>query len=133
MIANTENNNNTECYICLDNINFNENDFLELNCCKNNLHLKCLKEWCTKNNTSKCFICNQTNEIYKELAHNSSILNNIHYVQTHPTHPTYPIHPTHPIYPTHPIHIIYIQNKLTGVVLCFFFVIINLFVYLSEL
>ena len=28
----TTNNESNECYICLDTINLNENDFLELNC-----------------------------------------------------------------------------------------------------
>jgi len=114
---------NNECYICLDNINLNDNDFLELNCCKNNVHFKCLTQWYIKNNTTNCFICNQTNEICKELVNNS------HYIQIHP------IHPIHPIYPTQPNPIIYTKNKLTALIVCYivnFFILINLIIMLYS-
>ena len=117
----------TECYICLDTINLNENDFLELNCCKNNVHLKCLKEWCVKNNTSNCFICNQTNDIFKELGQNSTFLNNIHYIQIDP------IHTTHSIHFPQQNPVIYTQKKIVALTICYmvnFFVLLNLIIIL---
>lgn len=147
---------NNECYICLDNINLNDNDFLELNCCKNNVHFNCLTQWYIKNNTTNCFICNQTNEICKEL------VNNENYIQIHPIHPINPIdpihpinpinpvHPIHPINPVHPIHtinpinpihqtqltpIVYTKNKLTALIICYiinFFILINLIIILYS-
>ena len=126
---------NNECYICLDNINLNDNDFLELNCCKNNVHFNCLTQWYIKNNTTNCFICNQTNEICKEL------VNNENYIQIHPIHPINPIHPIDPIHPINPIHqtqltpIVYTKNKLTALIICYiinFFILINLIIILYS-
>jgi hypothetical protein len=114
-----------ECYICLENINLTENDFLELNCCKNNVHLKCLTQWCIKNNTSNCFICNQTNEIFKELPHNSTILNNSHCIQIYPIQQ---IQFPQPNPQPNPIPITYTKNKLIGLIICYiinFFILIN--------
>lgn len=117
-----------ECFICLDNINLNENDFLELNCCKNNVHLKCLTQWYIKNNTSNCFICNQTNEICNELRHNSTSLNNSHYIQIYPIQQIQPIH-SNPN--PNPNPIIYTKNKLTALIICYivnFFILLNLII-----
>lgn len=120
----TTNNEPNECYICLDTINLNENNFLELNCCKNNVHLNCLKQWYIKNNTSNCFICNQTNEICKELTHTSTTINNIHYIQIQPIHSNSTPNPN-------PNPIIYTKNKLTALIICYivnFFILLNLII-----
>ena len=53
----TNNENINECYICLDNIHLNENDFLELNCCKNNICLDCAIKWF--NESVMCPYCKQ--------------------------------------------------------------------------
>jgi hypothetical protein len=119
-----------ECYICLDTINLNENDFLELNCCKNKVHLKCLIQWYNKNNTSNCFICNQTNDFCKSLLHNSTSLNDIHYIQIEPIHSNSTLLlPTNPN--PNPNPIIYTKNKLSALIVCYivnFFILINLII-----
>lgn len=99
---------NNECYICLETIHLHENDFLEMTCCKNKVHLKCLNEWYNKTNSSTCFICNQTNPLCKELT------TPVHYIQIKPPQPNF---------------IIYTKNKLTALVICYivnFFILINL-------
>ena len=131
----TNNENINECYICLDNINLNENDFLELNCCKNNVHLKCLIEWYIKNNTSNCFICNQTNDFCKELVHNSKIVNDIHYIQIQPIQPNQSNQSNQPNQPNQSNLIIYTKNKLLALIICYivnFFILINLIIILYN-
>jgi hypothetical protein len=132
MNKNIETTEPNECYICLDTINLNENDFLELNCCKNNVHLNCLKQWYIKHNTSNCFICNQTNEICKELAHTSTTINNIHYIQIQPIHSNSAlISPPNPNPNPNPTPIIYTKNKLTALIICYtinFFILLNLII-----
>lgn len=58
-----------ECLICLSDISTNE--FITLNCCKNNVHIYCLNNWVDKNitkiNISKCFICSQENSIIESM------------------------------------------------------------------
>ena len=67
-----------ECYICLDNINDNDQDIYILECCKHLVHLKCLHEWCSTNYNKNCFICNQYNKLCDDLSKPISprILNN---------------------------------------------------------
>lgn len=55
-----------ECIICIEDISENTNITLE--CCKKDVHLKCLNEWVTTNinlnkKVNKCFFCNQKNDI----------------------------------------------------------------------
>ncbi len=113
---------NNECYICLENIYLNEDNFLELTCCKHQVHITCFKEWYNKTNSSTCFICNQTN---------TSCINPtklIHYIQIQP------IQPIQHIQSVQPNFIIYTKNKLTALVFCYivnFFILINLIVMLS--
>lgn len=61
--------NNLECYICLDPIsdNINANTYV-LECCKNPVHLHCLQQWYNTNkNSANCFICNQYNSFCNDL------------------------------------------------------------------
>jgi len=61
--------NNLECYICLDPIsdNINSNTYV-LECCNNSVHLDCLQQWYNTNKTNpNCFICNQSNSFCKDL------------------------------------------------------------------
>ena len=61
--------NNLECYICLDPIsnNINANTYV-LECCNNSVHLNCLQQWYSTNKTNpNCFICNQPNTFCKDL------------------------------------------------------------------
>lgn len=61
--------NNLECYICLDPIsnNINANTYV-LECCNNSVHLDCLQQWYSTNKTNpNCFICNQYNTFCKDL------------------------------------------------------------------
>lgn len=61
--------NNLECYICLDPIsnNINANTYV-LECCNNSVHLDCLQQWYSTNKTNpNCFICNQHNTFCKDL------------------------------------------------------------------
>ena len=56
-----------ECPICLETININSL-FILLNCCKKKVHIKCCIEWYRQNpNNKNCFMCNQSNNLYKEL------------------------------------------------------------------
>jgi len=58
-----------ECIICLNDISYN--DHFNLICCKNKVHITCLNEWIEKNinkkDISKCFICNQKNDIIQDI------------------------------------------------------------------
>lgn len=59
--------NNSECIVCLEDID-NMSDIFLLECCNNPVHINCLNDWVKKNhskisNIDKCFICNQNNEI----------------------------------------------------------------------
>lgn len=60
---------NNECYICLEYISGDSNsDIYILECCKNNVHLSCLKKWYTYNkSTATCFICNQSEPLCRDL------------------------------------------------------------------
>ena len=61
--------NNLECYICLDPIsnNINANTYV-LECCNNSVHLNCLQQWYSTNKTNpNSFICNQHNTFCKDL------------------------------------------------------------------
>lgn len=57
--------NNSECIICFYDISMN--DYLELDCCKQIVHIECLNKWIQsniKNNIEidKCFHCKETND-----------------------------------------------------------------------
>lgn len=58
-----------ECIICFNDISYN--DHFNLICCKNKVHITCLNEWIEKNinkkDISKCFICNQKNDIIQDI------------------------------------------------------------------
>ncbi len=58
-----------ECIICLNDISYN--DHYNLLCCKNKVHITCLNKWIEKNlnkkDISKCFICNQKNDIIQDI------------------------------------------------------------------
>ena len=58
-----------ECIICLNDLS--TNDFYNLTCCNNDVHIHCLHNWINSNitnkNISKCFICNQDNDIIKDI------------------------------------------------------------------
>lgn len=124
----TNNENINECYICLENIYLNEDNFLELTCCKHQVHITCFKEWYNKTNSSTCFICNQTN---------TSCINPtklIHYIQIQPVQHIQPVQSVQSVQPVQPNFIIYTKNKLTALVFCYivnFFILINLIVMLS--
>lgn len=63
------NDNNLECYICLDPISndINSNTYI-LECCKNQVHLDCLQKWYRNNKSNpNCFICNQYNQFCNDL------------------------------------------------------------------
>ena len=63
------NDNNLECYICLDPISndINSNTYI-LECCKNQVHLDCLQKWYSNNKSNpNCFICNQYNQFCNDL------------------------------------------------------------------
>lgn len=82
------NDNNLECYICLDTISndINSNTYI-LECCKNQVHLDCLQKWYSNNKSNpNCFICNQYNQFCNDLIEpvidNSYTLININNVNT---------------------------------------------------
>ena len=61
---------NSECYICLESIN-NGQPLFELECCKNTVHLGCLKTWLDFNrNRTKCFVCNKYNKFCDDMTRN---------------------------------------------------------------
>lgn len=63
------NDNNLECYICLEPVSndINSNTYI-LECCNNPVHLDCLQQWYSNNKSNpNCFICNQHNEFCNDL------------------------------------------------------------------
>ena len=58
-----------ECIICLNDLS--TNDFYNLTCCNNDIHIHCLHNWINSNitnkNISKCFICSQDNDIIRDI------------------------------------------------------------------
>ena len=72
--------NNLECPICLDDIDLESGDFLELDCCKNKGHIKCLENWIKVNKSNgKCYYCQQDNNYFNINQNNlkDNITNNI--------------------------------------------------------
>lgn len=68
---------NTECPICLEDIDLESGDFIELDCCKNKGHITCLENWIKVNKSNgKCYYCQQDNDYFK-IENNKSINNNI--------------------------------------------------------
>tara|TARA_B100001142_G_C14338331_1_gene656816 strand:- start:877 stop:1236 length:360 start_codon:yes stop_codon:yes gene_type:complete len=62
-----------ECIICLNDIS--NNDFIVLECCKQNIHIDCLKQWINTNynkNTdiSLCIYCKNKNNIINDMIKN---------------------------------------------------------------
>lgn len=67
---------NTECPICLEDIDLESGDFIELDCCKNKGHITCLENWIKVNKSDgKCYYCQQDNDYFK-IENNKSINNN---------------------------------------------------------
>lgn len=57
---------NLECPICLEEIDLESGDFIELECCKNKGHIKCLEKWIKVNKSDgKCYYCRQNNNYFK--------------------------------------------------------------------
>ena len=58
-----------ECIICLNDLS--TNDFYNVTIYNNDVHIHCLHNWINSNitnkNISKCFICNQDNDIIKDI------------------------------------------------------------------
>ena len=131
-----------ECYVCLENINLNQNDFIELNCCKQNVHFNCLKQWYIKNKTPNCFICNQTTETSTDFLNNYIQIQQIQqYPQIQQTQQIQPYQQTQqtqqiqPYPQTQQIPIIYTKNKLAALLLCYFvnfLILINLVIILYN-
>ena len=68
---------NTECPICLEDIDLESGDFIELDCCKNKGHITCLENWIKVNKSNgKSYYCQQDNDYFK-IKKNKSINNNI--------------------------------------------------------
>lgn len=58
--------NTLECPICLEELDLEAGDFLELECCKNKGHIKCLENWIKVNKSDgKCYYCQQNNNYFK--------------------------------------------------------------------
>ena len=67
-------NNNTECIICLNNIEY-EDAYLILSCCKNYVHINCLNNWYKNKNYYICFICSNKNNNINSVIENITISN----------------------------------------------------------
>ena len=61
-----------ECPICLEE--FDNNNYIIVDCCNKTFHISCIVEWYTKNpNNNHCFVCNRYNSFCKEfIYHNDS-------------------------------------------------------------
>lgn len=76
-----------ECIICLTDISIN--DFYNLSCCNNDVHIKCINKWIQSNinnkDISKCFICNQNNDIIEDIVlwNSKKFFNNEKYINIH--------------------------------------------------
>jgi hypothetical protein len=76
-----------ECIICLTDISIN--DFYKLSCCNNDVHIKCINKWIQSNinnkDISKCFICNQNNDIIEDIVlwNSQKFFNNDKYINIH--------------------------------------------------
>lgn len=70
-----------ECPICLDPIKHNDViGVYEMECCKNQVHIKCLYDWYTSNkHKKKCFICNQYNSLCADIS--NPIITDSSYIQ----------------------------------------------------
>ena len=70
---------NNECVICLEDIS-NES-LIILECCKNNIHFECLKDWLITNiniisDIDKCFFCKNDNQLISDLIYNIKTIDN---------------------------------------------------------
>jgi hypothetical protein len=78
-----------ECIICLTDISIN--DFYNLSCCNNDVHIKCINKWIQSNinnkDISKCFICSQKNDIIEDIVlwNSKKIFNNEKYINIYTT------------------------------------------------
>jgi hypothetical protein len=78
-----------ECIICLTDISIN--DFYKLSCCNNDVHIKCINKWIQSNinnkDISKCFICNQKNDIIEDIVlwNSKKFFNNEKYINIYTT------------------------------------------------
>ena len=78
-----------ECIICLTDISIN--DFYNLTCCNNDVHIKCINKWIQSNinnkDISKCFICSQKNDIIEDIVlwNSKKFFNNEKYINIYTT------------------------------------------------
>ena len=56
-----------ECAICLENIDISKNNIIELDCCKQTIHISCIKAWINKNNNPTCPICRNESDFLLDL------------------------------------------------------------------
>ena len=55
-----------ECPICLDEIDIELSNFIQLECCKKISHIKCLEIWIKHSKTPGfCYYCQQNNNYFK--------------------------------------------------------------------
>ena len=60
------NESNIECPICFEEIDLELGNFIELECCKNIGHIKCLENWIQYNKSPGiCYYCQQNNNYFK--------------------------------------------------------------------
>ena len=65
-----------DCIICYEEINILNNDFIILECCKQNFHINCLKNWVNfpKNKNNKnCPVCRKETKIFSDFRNNTLI------------------------------------------------------------
>ncbi len=70
---------NNECVICLEDIS--NQSLIILECCKNNIHFECLKDWLITNininsDIDKCVSCKKNNQLISDLIHNIKMIDN---------------------------------------------------------
>ena len=62
-----------ECPICLEIIDIEIGDYIELKCCKNKGHISCIENWIKVNKSDgKCYYCQQDNDFFKLLENTES-------------------------------------------------------------
>lgn len=64
-----------ECIICFNDINITNNNYIILECCKQNIHIDCLKQWISTNyninrDISLCIYCKSNNDIINDMVNN---------------------------------------------------------------
>ena len=67
-----------ECPICIETINLDNQDYINLDCCNKIVHISCLKEWCSSiqnKNKKICILCRTDSEILSDFVDNLRIEN----------------------------------------------------------